>query len=133
MNDVLRLKKTWFNPLYFHLRKYVEDNKIRRVMIYGGKSSAKTFTIAQLFNVISYTNNVSCIAYRKEQTTIKISLKPAFVKAIDTVYLNAVCEVQDFMIRGIKGQNIVFKGIDSEGKIKGIEGFKYILLDELDH
>jgi len=27
----------------------------------------------------------------------------------------------------------VFKGIDSEGKIKGIEGFKYILLDELDH
>ena len=133
MNDVLRLKKTWFNPLYFHLRKYVEDNKIRRVMIYGGKSSAKTFTIAQLFNVISYTNNVSCIAYRKEQTTIKISLKPAFVKAIDTIYMNAAYEVQDFMIRGIKGQIIVFKGIDSEGKIKGIEGFKYILLDELDH
>jgi len=111
-------------------------------MIYGGKSSAKTFTIAQLFNVISYTNlfnvisytnNVSCIAYRKEQTTIKISLKPAFVKAIDTIYMNAAYEVQDFMIRGIKGQIIVFKGIDSEGKIKGIEGFKYILLDELDH
>ena len=129
----LRLKKTWFNPLYFHLRKYIEDPKIRRVMVYGGKSSAKTFTIAQLFNVISYTNNVSCIAYRKEQTTIKISLKPAFVKAIDTIYMNAAYEVQDFMIRGTKGQNIVFKGIDSEGKIKGIEGFKYILLDELDH
>ena len=129
----LRLKKTWFNPLYFHLRKYIEDPKIRRVMVYGGKSSAKTFTIAQLFNVISYTNNVSCIAYRKEQTTIKISLKPAFVKAIDTIYMNAAYEVQDFMIRGIKGQIIVFKGIDSEGKIKGIEGFKYILLDELDH
>ena len=63
----LRLKKTWFNPLYFHLRKYIEDPKIRRVMVYGGKSSAKTFTIAQLFNVISYTNNVSCIAYRKRQ------------------------------------------------------------------
>ena len=133
MNDVLRLKKTWFNPLYFHLRKYVEDNKIRRVMIYGGKSSAKTFTIAQLFNVISYTNNVSCIAYRKEQTTIKISLKPAFVKAIDSIHMNAVYNVQDFAIKGNNAQIIVFKGIDSEGKIKGIEGFKYILLDELDH
>lgn len=133
MNDVLRLKKTWFNPLYFHLRKYVEDNKIRRVMIYGGKSSAKTFTIAQLFNVISYTNNVSCIAYRKEQTTIKISLKPAFVKAIDSIHMNAVYNVQDFAIKGNNSQIIVFKGIDSEGKIKGIEGFKYILLDELDH
>ena len=133
MNDVVRLKKTWFNPLYFHLRKYVEDNKIRRVMIYGGKSSAKTFTIAQLFNVISYTNNVSCIAYRKEQTTIKISLKPAFVKAIDSIHMNAVYNVQDFAIKGNNSQIIVFKGIDSEGKIKGIEGFKYILLDELDH
>ena len=129
----LRLKKEWFSPLYFHLRKYVDDPKIRRIMIYGGKSSAKTFSVAQLFNLLSYTTGISCIAYRKEQTTIKISLKPAFVKAIDTVYLNAVCEVQDFMIRGTKGQNIVFKGIDSEGKIKGIEGFKYILLDELDH
>ena len=129
----LRLKKTWFNPLYFHLRKYIEDPKIRRVMIYGGKSSAKTFTIAQLFNVISYTNNVSCIAYRKEQTTIKISLKPAFVKAIDSIHMNAVYNVQDFAIKGNNSQIIVFKGIDSEGKIKGIEGFKYILLDELDH
>jgi len=133
MNDVLRLKKTWFNPLYFHLRKYVDDHKIRRIMVYGGKSSAKTFTIAQLFNILSYTQKCSCIAYRKEQTTIKISLKPAFVKAIDTIYMNAAYEVHDFMIRGIKGQIIVFKGIDSEGKIKGIEGFKYILLDELDH
>ena len=129
----LRLKKTWFNPLYFHLRKYIEDPKIRRVMVYGGKSSAKTFTIAQLFNVISYTNNVSCIAYRKEQTTIKISLKPAFVKAIDSIHMNAVYNVQDFAIKGNNSQIIVFKGIDSEGKIKGIEGFKYILLDELDH
>lgn len=129
----LRLKKEWFSPLYFHLRKYVDDPKIRRIMVYGGKSSAKTFTIAQLFNILSYTQKCSCIAYRKEQTTIKISLKPAFVKAIDTIYMNAAYEVQDFMIRGIKGQIIVFKGIDSEGKIKGIEGFKYILLDELDH
>ena len=129
----LRLKKTWFNPLYFHLRKYIEDPKIRRVMVYGGKSSAKTFSVAQLFNLLSYTTGISCIAYRKEQTTIKISLKPAFVKAIDTIYMNAAYEVRDFMIRGIKGQIIVFKGIDSEGKIKGIEGFKYILLDELDH
>lgn len=130
---LLRLKKEWFSPIYFHLRKYVDDEKIRRVMIYGGKSSAKTFSVAQLFCVLAYTRGLSCIAYRKEQTTIKISLKPAFVKAIETVYLSAAYEVQDFMIRGTKAQNIVFKGIDSEGKIKGIEGFKYMLLDELDH
>ena len=129
----LRLRKTWFNPLYFHLRKYVDDHKIRRIMVYGGKSSAKTFTIAQLFNILSYTQKCSCIAYRKEQTTIKISLKPAFVKAIESTYMNAAYDIQDFTIKGNNSKNIVFKGIDSEGKIKGIEGFKYMLLDELDH
>ena len=129
----LRLRKTWFNPLYFHLRKYVEDPKIRRIMVYGGKSSAKTFTIAQLFNILSYSQKCSCIAYRKEQTTIKISLKPAFVKAIETTYMNAAYDIQDFTIKGNNSKHIVFKGIDSEGKIKGIEGFKYMLLDELDH
>lgn len=129
----LRLRKTWFNPLYFHLRKYVDDHKIRRIMVYGGKSSAKTFTIAQLFNILSYTQKCSCIAYRKEQTTIKISLKPAFAKAIESTYMNAAYDIQDFTIKGNNSKNIVFKGIDSEGKIKGIEGFKYMLLDELDH
>ena len=129
----LRLRKTWFNPLYFHLRKYVDDTKIRRIMVYGGKSSAKTFTIAQLFNILSYTQKCSCIAYRKEQTTIKISLKPAFVKAIESTYMNGAYDIQDFTIKGNNSKIIVFKGIDSEGKIKGIEGFKYMLLDELDH
>jgi phage terminase large subunit len=129
----LRLRKTWFNPLYFHLRKYVDDTKIRRIMVYGGKSSAKTFTIAQLFNILSYSQKCSCIAYRKEQTTIKISLKPAFVKAIESTYMNGAYDIQDFAIKGNNSKIIVFKGIDSEGKIKGIEGFKYMLLDELDH
>ena len=129
----LRLRKTWFNPLYFHLRKYVDDTKIRRIMVYGGKSSAKTFTIAQLFNILSYSQKCSCIAYRKEQTTIKISLKPAFVKAIESTYMNGAYDIQDFTIKGNNSKIIVFKGIDSEGKIKGIEGFKYMLLDELDH
>jgi PBSX family phage terminase large subunit len=69
----------------------------------------------------------------KNKRQLKISLKPAFVKAIDSIHMNAVYNVQDFAIKGNNSQIIVFKGIDSEGKIKGIEGFKYILLDELDH
>ena len=38
----------------------------------------------------------------------------------------------DFKIANDKGSNIIFKGLDTEGKVKGIEGFTYLLFDEID-
>lgn len=128
----LRLDNKWFNPLYFHLRKYVEDKNIRKIMVYGGKSSAKTFTISQLLLILGFTQNSSSIAYRKQQTSIKITLKPSFTKAIDSTYLNSAYAEMDFKFVG-RDNEIVLKGLDKEGKIKGIEGFRFLLFDELDH
>ena len=116
----VRLKKTWFNPLYFHLRKYVDDPNIRRIMVYGGKSSAKTFTIGQLLAVLGYTNNCSSIAYRKEQTTIKTTLKPSFVKAYESINFHNAYREMDFRLSCINNHEIVFKGLDTEGKITGV-------------
>lgn len=124
---------TWFNPLYFHLNHYLKDNSIRKVMVYGGKSSAKTFSIAQFLLIRSYFESVSCLAYRKEQTSIKTTLKQTFIKGIELNRMSECFTIMDFFIRSAKGNQIVFKGLDVEGKIKGIEGFKYLLFDELDH
>lgn len=128
----VRLKKEWFNPLYYHLLHYIKVPTIRKIMVYGGKSSAKTVTIAQLLCVKGHTESASSINYRKEQSTIKTTLKNAFKKAISTIHFDNAYEVMDFQIRGSKGQEIVFKGLDAEGKIKGIENYKYLLFDELD-
>lgn len=128
----VRLKKTWFNPLYFHLLHYIKIPTIRKIMVYGGKSSAKTVSIAQLFVVKGHTESASSINYRKEQSTIKTTLKNAFKKAITTTRFDNAYNVMDFIIRGSQGQEIVFKGLDEEGKIKGIENYKYLLFDELD-
>lgn len=130
---ILRLNKKWFNPLYYHLRHYVEIPDISQILVYGGKSSAKTYTIAQLFQILGITKNCKSIAYRKEQTTISTTLKPAMEKSIDLLHLNAAYKVYDFKFVG-KGRNeIALKGLDTEGKVKGIEGFTYLLFDELDH
>ena len=102
-------------------------------MVYGGKSSAKTVTISQIFSILGFTKNFSSIAYRKEQSTIKTTLKNAFKKAVSSVRFENAYEVMDFSLRSAKGQEIVFKGLDVEGKIKGIEGYKFLLFDELDH
>jgi PBSX family phage terminase large subunit len=130
---MLRLKKQWFNPVYFHLLKYVSYPDIRRIMVFGGKSGAKTLSLSQLFSVKGHTENASSICYRKEQTTIKTTLKPAFEKAIQNCYLSNAYTIMDFEIRGIRKNHVIFKGLDTEGKVKGIEGFKYLLFDELDH
>lgn len=128
-----KFKKEWFAPLYYHLRKYVKDPKIRKIMVYGGKSSAKTFSISQLLVILCYIEKCSAIAYRKEQSTIKTTLKKSFKKAIDGLHMESVWTMMDFKIDGNGGNEIVFKGLDKEDKIKGIEGYKYLLLDEVNN
>jgi len=128
-----KFDRRWFNPLYFHLIHYCADDNIRKIMIYGGKSSSKTFSIAQFLAIKTYTENCSSICYRKEQVTIKNTLKQSINKAISSVYMDSVYEIQDFKYLCANGQNIVLKGLDAEDKVKGIEGYKYLLFDELDH
>lgn len=127
-----RYKREWFNPLYFHLRKYINMPEVRKIMVYGGKGSAKTLSIAQLLSIMCYSEKSSAVCYRKEQTTIKTTLKNSFQKAIDTTRMNAVWQPMDFKYKGLENE-IIFKGLDTEGKVKGIEGYKYLFFDELDH
>lgn len=133
MRNEVRLKKTWFNPLFYHLAKYIEDPSIRKIMVYGGKSSAKTFSILQLFAIKTYSENCSVILYRKEQATIKTTLKNALLKAVESINFESAFETMDFRLACANGREMVMKGLDTEGKVKGIEGYKYLLFDELDH
>lgn len=133
MKNEVRFKKQWFNPLYFHLNKFIRDPNIRRVLVYGGKSSAKTFTICQLLAKEAYLHEASSILYRKEQNTIKTTIKQAIKKALSSIYFDGVVDIMDFKVQYTNGHEIVLKGLDEEYKVKGIEGFKYLLFDELDH
>lgn len=130
-------RKEWFNPVYYHLRHYLTDPNIRRVMIYGGKSAAKTFSVAQLLTIRCYSEKCSAIVYRKTSTSIATTLKKSFGGAITTTYMGNAWTTLDRSIRCNFSEKerleIVFKGLDKEEKIKGIEGYKYLLLDELDH
>lgn len=126
-----RLSKKWFNPVYFHIRKYVDDPTVRNILLFGGKSSAKTFSTAQLFVLLMYIQRCSTIVYRKQQTTIKTTVKNAMEKAAQVMHMDAACRFMDFKTL-VGTQAAIYKGLDREGKIKGLEGYKYLLFDELD-
>lgn len=133
MSGKVQFSYRWFNPLYFHLRKYIKEEGIRKIMVYGGKSSSKTFSIAQLFSILCYIDNASMFCFRKEGVTVRTTLLPSFAKAVESTYMHNVFREMDFLFRCSNNEHIRFGGIDKEGKVKGIESYKYLLFDELDH
>lgn len=129
----LRLSRKWFNPLYFILNEIIKDNRIRLVLVYGGKSSAKTVSISQILAKECFLRKANTIAFRKESVLIQTTLKKSFNLAINTLRLRDGFERLQFQYRSISGAEIVLKGLDDPEKAKGIESYKYVYLDELNH
>jgi len=77
------------------------------------------------------------IAYRKESSIIPTTLKKSFSLAIDTIRIGSLTEIQDrrYIItnKTLGKSEIILRGLDIEEKAKGIESFKYVYLDELNH
>ena len=124
--------KKWFNPLYFIINDLAKDPTIRTILIYGGKSSAKTVSICQFLAKELVVKKASSIAFRKESTSIPTTLKKSFNLAFDGMYLYPVVTKQDRRYVHEKSE-LVLKGIDDEEKAKGVESYKYLFLDELNH
>lgn len=125
--------KKWFNPLYFILNDLLKDDTVRTILVYGGKSSSKTVSIAQILTKQLVVKNESSIAFRKESSTIPTTLKKTFNLAINNMYLSPAIERQDRRYITKTGAEIPLKGIDNEEKAKGVESYKYLFLDELNH
>jgi phage terminase large subunit len=135
LNDkpVLRYSKQWFNPLYFELRKYIDDPGVRQILVYGGKSSSKTISICQVLAEKAVSKSHSTLAFRKESTLIPTTLRPSFALAINSHRLHNAFTMFDRWFKTTWGASIVLKGLDKEEKVKGTEGFQYLYFDELNH
>jgi len=129
----ITFKKVWFNPVYFHLRKYMADDKIRRILIYGGSSAGKTHEICHALAIDGYFNNYSSIVFRKEQASIKDTIKNELKSSLHTCRMQNAYNEYEFESRCIKGNKIRLRGLDKEGKVKGLKGYKKLYFDELDH
>jgi PBSX family phage terminase large subunit len=130
---IARFSKQWFNPLFFIINDIPKTYpNVKVVFIYGGKQSSKTYTISQYCAMKSVTKNQSTLAYRKESTQIKDSIYNTFDSAIKHTRLSPAIKTFEKTFRA-KEAKIVFKGLDSERKVKGVEGYSYLIFDELDH
>ena len=121
-----------FNPLYWHVRKYLSDPKIRFIFIYGGSSAAKTYTLAQAFALDQIEHGYNMAVFRKESTTIDDTVYSDFKEVSQRLKLSPLHNfIEKEMRVKSSGAYIKFKGIDDPEKIKGLSAYQHVFLNEL--
>lgn len=128
---ILNYKK--FNPLGFHLLKLMQDTSIRNIILFGGSSSGKTYSMAQCVLIMTMWEGTNHLVMRKVGASIKDSVYQDFKTAVDQLGIAGHFRFTDGT-KTIKcldnNARIVFKGLDDAEKIKGLSSFKRVILDE---
>lgn len=121
------------NPVGFHLMKLMQDITIRFIILFGGSSSGKTYSVAQMVLIFTLWEGTNTLVMRKVGASIKDSIYQDFVTAASQLGISKMFKFQDG-IKTIKcltnGARIVFKGLDDSEKIKGLSSFKRVVMDE---
>jgi phage terminase large subunit len=118
-----------FNPLFWHLRKYLRDPKIRYIYVYGGSSAAKTYTLVQCLQIEQELDPFNLMVFRKESTTIDDTIYNDFKEIAPSLQLDVVPLEKEIRARN-KKYTTVFKGLDNPEKIKGLSGFLVVYANE---
>ena len=121
------------NPVGFHLMKLMQDTTIRFIILFGGSSSGKTYSVAQMVLIFTLWEGTNTLVMRKVGASIKDSIYQDFVTAASQLGISKMFKFSDG-VKTIKcltnGVRIVFKGLDDSEKIKGLSSFKRVVMDE---
>lgn len=128
----MRIDRELFSPNAFWLWKYTLDPSVRFIVLYGGSSSGKSFSVAQFFAILAYYEECSMLVMRKVGASIEKTIYADFKAAINGI--DGLAECCRFKQNSIVFNNcgkIDFSGLDDPEKIKGISQYKRVFLDEL--
>ena len=127
------LNPNLFNNVYWHLLKAFNNTLIRFIWLYGGSSASKTYSIVQLQIVLMLSNpNENAIVLRKFAVDIKDSIYSDFKTIISDWDLTDYFTIQiNYIQCKLTGSYVRFRGLDDSEKVKGISGFKRVILEEV--
>lgn len=121
------------NPLGFHLLKLLQDIAIRLIILFGGSSSGKTYSVAQVILIMTIWDGENTLVMRKVGATISKTVYEDFKVAAKQLGINALFKFKDGVRQVVclsNGAKIDFGGLDDPEKIKGISNYKRVVLDE---
>lgn len=123
-----------FNELYHELDEAFLNELIRFIFIYGGSSSSKSYTIAQrlIIYAMEGKGNNSYV-FKLISSKIDETIYATFETIVRSWDLEEYFVFQKHHIKcKLTGSFIDFSGLDDADKVKGLEGYRKIFIDELD-
>jgi phage terminase large subunit len=128
-----KFKRRLFNKIFFILRVLFNNERIRFIWAYGGSSASKTYSVVQLLiiKMMEGSDETACV-FRKHAVDIKDSIYADFIGIIKAWRLEDrfICQINYIECKDT-GAYIRFRGLDSTEKVKGISGFKRVILEEI--
>lgn len=121
------------NPVGFHLLKLMQDPSIRTIILFGGSSSGKTYSVAQMILIFTLHEGENSIVMRKVGASISKTIYEDFKVAARQLNINTLFKFKDGVRQIVclsNGAKIDFGGLDDPEKIKGISNYKRVVLDE---
>jgi PBSX family phage terminase large subunit len=133
-NEEIEFNVELFNPNFWHCIDAMSDLKIRFIWLYGGSSSAKTYSIVQAILYDALYSGPDTIVFRKTDASIEKTVYKDFKTVISTWELEDEFKVlkSPKQIRCVStGAVIDFAGMDDPEKIKGISQYKRVYCNEI--
>lgn len=121
------------NPLGFHLLKLLQDISIRLIILFGGSSSGKSYSVAQLILIMTLWDGENTLVMRKVGASISKTIYEDFKVAAKQLGIFHLFKFKDGVRQIVclsNGAKIDFGGLDDPEKIKGISNYKRVVLDE---
>ena len=126
---VINYKK--LNPNGFYLLKYLNDETIRFIILYGGSSSGKSYSVAQTILIQTLQDGENTLVMRKVGVSILKTIYEDYKVAAAGLGISHLFKFQQNTIKCLaNGAKIDFSGLDDPEKIKGISNYKRVQLEE---
>ncbi len=120
------------SPNGWWLVQYTRDKRVRYIVLYGGSSSSKSYSAAQVLAIRTHALRVNTLVMRKVGASIEKTIYADFKSAINEIEgLASCCRFKQNSIVFDNGARIDFSGLDDPEKIKGISNYRWVFLDEL--
>ncbi len=109
---------------------FITENK-RYKVAYGGRGSAKSWTVARCLILNAIKSKVRILCTRQLQTSIKDSVHKLLCDSINDLKLNEYFNITRDAITCINGSEFIFKGLQNQtNEIKSMEGINFCWCEE---
>ncbi len=126
---VVNYKK--LNPNGFYCLQFFNDETIRFIILYGGSSSGKSYSVAQTILIQTLYDGENTLVMRKVGASILKTIYEDYKVSAKSLGIDKMFRFTQNSIRCIyNGAKIDFSGLDDPEKIKGISNYKRVQLEE---